>query len=218
MLSWSATAGAQPKPQYTVEDVAKSFVGTAPSDKGDDSEAVAAPAGAAGACESKGKVTGPDGLCYPANQSTAGFNLGRRVGQSAAARTVARPAPSPSRGAPVQLAHAFIQRDLQITFRAGSADLTDQGRANAEVFAKALKTVPQLADTHFELAGYTDSSGRRDKNIALSQQRADAVKAFLVGLGVDSARLAAQGYGATNFLPGMSSTASDNRRVVATKE
>ena len=212
-LSWSATQAADPQPQYTVQDVAKAFADKPAVAAGDADEA----APPAGACEAKGKVTGPDGLCYKANNATAGFNLGKKVSKPTpvAATPVVRRARA-SGGQ--QTASAGGQKDLQITFKVGSAELTEQGRANASVFAKALSVVPQLSGTRFQLAGYTDASGDKDKNLALSQRRADAVKSFLVQQGVDSARLTAQGYGAQNFLPGASSTSPQNRRVVAIKE
>ena len=219
-LSWSAVWAAAPQAQYTVEDLKKAFVDQPAAEaSGAEAGQSAQTQGATtsgGACESNGKVTGPDGLCYPANASTAGFNLGRRAPASGSAqgqgqaRIAARPIQ--------KIVHTTVRRDLLITFKQGSAELTDQGQANAKVFATALKEVPQLTEAHFLLSGYTDSTGAKSKNMALSQQRADAVKGFLMGLGVDGARLTAKGYGAHDFLPGIPSTSQDNRRVVATKE
>ncbi len=225
-LSWSAAWAAAPQAQYTVEDIKKTFAEPpAAETSGAESDQPAQATGSGtsnGACESNGKVTGPDGLCYPANASTAGFNLGRRTPSSASvkgqtqgqgqaqARVAARPIQ--------KVVHTTVRRDLLITFKQGSAELTDQGQANARVFATALKEVPQLTEAHFQLSGYTDSSGAKTKNMALAQQRADAVKGFLMGLGVDGARLSAKGYGARDFLPGIPSTSPENRRVVATKE
>jgi outer membrane protein OmpA-like peptidoglycan-associated protein len=209
MLATPAIANAQPaaptgsQPQYTVDDVAKAFA--PPPD-------AAAPA--PGSCESRGEVTGLDGLCERSKPPTAGFNLGRRV-----------EAPKPMAGghAPRPVVQAAVpapkvQHDLMITFKLGSAELTDQGRANAQVFARALTTVSRLSDAKFQLSGYTDSSGSGVRNLLLAQQRADAVKAFLVAQGVDGARLAAKGFGAQDFLPGLPSTAQENRRVVAIRE
>lgn len=217
-LSWSAALAAAPQAQYTVDDIKKAFADppaadTSGAESGQAPQAAAAGA-PSGACESSGKVTGPDGLCYPANASTAGFNLGRRVSKSASGQAQARVAARPIQ----KVVHTTVHRDLLITFKQGSAELTDQGQANAKVFATALKEVPQLIDARFQLTGYTDSTGAKSKNMELSQQRADAVKGFLMGLGVDGARLTAKGYGARDFLPGVPSTSPENRRVVATKE
>ena len=43
--------------------------------------------------------------------------------------------------------------------------------------------------------GHTDSTGSEAYNLSLSEQRADAVRSFLVGNGVDGARVLARGYG-----------------------
>ena len=47
------------------------------------------------------------------------------------------------------------------------------------------------------IAGHTDNVGKPEMNMKLSQDRADAVKAYLVEKGIDANRLNAAGYGAT---------------------
>jgi outer membrane protein OmpA-like peptidoglycan-associated protein len=65
------------------------------------------------------------------------------------------------------------------------------------------------------IEGHTDAVGTVEKNMTLSQGRANAVRDYLVGHGVPRANLTAKGYGPT--LP-LASNANDegrerNRRV-----
>ena len=101
-----------------------------------------------------------------------------------------------------------------ITFKVGSAELTDQGQAEAMSFAKALAT-PAISGTRFEIAGYTDASGSRDRNRALSQARAEAVRAFLVSQGIDRIRLDAKGFGSDDLAVPGNPRDPANRRVEA---
>lgn len=63
--------------------------------------------------------------------------------------------------------------------------------------------------------GYTDNSGSAAINKALSQKRADAVKAYLVGKGIAASRLMATGHGPTNPVADNSTEEgrNKNRRV-----
>jgi OOP family OmpA-OmpF porin len=67
------------------------------------------------------------------------------------------------------------------------------------VLQNAAKSIKQLAPgTVIEIAGYTDNSGDPAVNVALSQQRADAVRNVLIQAGVDPAMVVAKGYGSAN--------------------
>jgi len=66
-----------------------------------------------------------------------------------------------------------------------------------------------------ELAGHTDSEGDADKNLDLSQRRAEAVRNYLIQKGVPGNRLTAVGYGETQPVASNSSEKgkSLNRRT-----
>ncbi len=70
-------------------------------------------------------------------------------------------------------------------------------------------------DLKFEIDGHTDNSGISAHNMVLSQQRADAVKAQLINMGIDGSRLATKGFGDSKPI-GNNSTddgRANNRRV-----
>lgn len=212
ILASGAAFAAPPSAQYSPDDVVKTFAKPA-------QPAPPTPP-PAGECEKRGMVTGEDGVCEPV-KNERGFSLPTRASMSgtpAAAAKVKTPAPAhvqqASISAPRQALAPAPHRDLLITFKNNSAELTEQAKANAKVFAEALSN-PALAGVKFEIAGYTNSVGAADKNMTLSQQRADAVKSFLSGHGVDGSRITAKGYGANDFAVASDPAAAANRRVEA---
>jgi outer membrane protein OmpA-like peptidoglycan-associated protein len=121
--------------------------------------------------------------------------------------------------APVAMAegdtfHCGLGCDLKISFKSGSTVLTPESAAHLAKFAEALRDA-SMSRKRFEIAGHTDASGSPDKNLHLSQERADAVRTFLVVHGVPGTRLEAKGYGAEGLaLPGQPLDPR-NRRVEA---
>lgn len=77
-------------------------------------------------------------------------------------------------------------------FGSSSATLTATAYTVLRDVAAAMKADPRL---RLEIEGHTDMSGPADKNLPLSQERADIVRACLIELGVDPDRLVARGYG-----------------------
>lgn len=102
--------------------------------------------------------------------------------------------------------------DMRVNFALGSAEMTEQSRAEAREFAKALKS-PQLASMRFKVEGHTDASGERSLNVDLSKRRAQAVLDYLVAEGADGSKLIAVGYGFDRPRPGLAPKAAGNRRV-----
>jgi outer membrane protein OmpA-like peptidoglycan-associated protein len=81
---------------------------------------------------------------------------------------------------------AGIEFDLsKASIRAGSFGSLDEA-------AKILNEYPSL---RVEVAGHTDDTGARDYNVALSLERANAVKTYLVSQGIDAERILTRGAG-----------------------
>jgi len=85
----------------------------------------------------------------------------------------------------------------KVEFEVNSAKLTNEGMATVGKVAEVLKKYPKIV---IEIAGHTDSDGKADYNMRLSQQRVDEVKKELVGLKIDANRLKPVGYGETKPL------------------
>ena len=79
-----------------------------------------------------------------------------------------------------------------IEFESGKATLTDSGRSILDQMSVALLKVK---DKRVELIGHTDNAGARASNLALSQARAEAVKAYVIGKGVRAESVAVSGEG-----------------------
>ncbi len=80
----------------------------------------------------------------------------------------------------------------KITFAPGSADIEPEGRRTVSRIAAILKGCPEMA---VAVAAHSDSQGREEMNLELSQARADAVADALRGLRVTDQALIARGYG-----------------------
>jgi outer membrane protein OmpA-like peptidoglycan-associated protein len=122
------------------------------------------------------------------------------------------PAHHPRAAQVAQAAQPVSAGNILVTFALGSADLTAQGKANLRSAAAGLNS-DSLASVNFEIAGYTDASGSEIDNFFLSGRRADAVRDFLVGLGVRADRLSTAGYGSAHLAVPADPGSELNRRV-----
>jgi ompA family protein len=78
--------------------------------------------------------------------------------------------------------------------------LFDTGKAtikfeSAEILNQIINVLKKYPNSRFRIEGHTDSTGKKQKNIELSQNRADAVKIYLIQGGIASNRLESQGFG-----------------------
>ncbi len=88
-----------------------------------------------------------------------------------------------------------IERKLvlhSINFSSGKADILPISFAALDEVAKSLVA---YSEVKMEIRGYADAVGSESINLSLTQQRADAVRQYLAGAGVDLSRLRARGYG-----------------------
>lgn len=99
-----------------------------------------------------------------------------------------------------------------VQFQSGSAVLTPAGTAILDQMAAAIK---QINDPFIQIVGNTDNVGNHDANVLLSLQRAEAVKAYLVGQGIPAASLAVSGQGPDNPIASNDTDAgrARNRRI-----
>lgn len=93
-----------------------------------------------------------------------------------------------------------------VEFESGQTMLTPAGKTILDQMAGALQ---KLKDKKVEIIGHTDGSGLRASNLALSQARAEAVKVYLGGKGINQDLLSTSGQGPDR--PVASNDSSDGR-------
>jgi outer membrane protein OmpA-like peptidoglycan-associated protein len=79
-----------------------------------------------------------------------------------------------------------------VSFETGEAELKAEAMRRLYPLVTYLKEHP---NREVIIEGHTDSTGSADFNLQLSQQRADAVRDFLVSNGIDPDRIITRGYG-----------------------
>lgn len=86
----------------------------------------------------------------------------------------------------------LVHFESDVLFDVNSASLDSDGRSTLEDVAGVLEEYPKTA---IIVQGHTDSTGSEELNQALSERRANSVRAHLVSRGVDADRVAAVGMG-----------------------
>jgi len=107
---------------------------------------------------------------------------------------------------------------IKITFDSGlmfDVNKYDLRTASQENLTKLAAILNKYPDTNILVEGHTDSTGTREINMPLSENRAKAVANFLATLNVQSARFAVHGYGPDQPIGDNSSVEGrqQNRRV-----
>ena len=141
----------------------------------------------------------------------------------APAPMAARPAPAPApmaapmRPGVVAGTIADFQQNVgdKVLFGYDRSDLEDGGRSTLQKQAAWLQRFPTVVLT---IEGHADERGTREYNLALGARRAQAVRDYLVSLGVSGARIETISYGKERPLCVQSDDAcwTQNRRGVST--
>jgi OOP family OmpA-OmpF porin len=105
----------------------------------------------------------------------------------------APPPPPPPPPPPKVMAPTFVIDDVNFAY--DKSELRPTATDTLDRVAGELRGQP---DVHYEVAGFTDSSGSDAYNQSLSERRAGAVGDYLMGHGVDGGQLTMRGYGENN--------------------
>ncbi|WP_346837959.1 OmpA family protein [Microbulbifer sp. SAOS-129_SWC] len=102
---------------------------------------------------------------------------------------------------------------LRVDFEPGGFAPEMDSIGDVEALLVIMRDFPRL---RIAIEGHTDSAGDAQKNLKLSQWRADWVRSFLVERGIDAARIEAEGFGDTQPIADNSTPAGQekNRRLV----
>ena len=102
--------------------------------------------------------------------------------------------------------------DMTINFEFNSDQISASSQQTMATLATALAS-PQLEDRRFTVVGHTDAKGSAVYNRALSERRAEAVRAYLVAHGIAADRLVAEGKGESELINTRNPGSAQNRRV-----
>ncbi|PJJ11033.1 outer membrane protein OmpA-like peptidoglycan-associated protein [Flavobacterium sp. 1] len=106
----------------------------------------------------------------------------------------------------------LVLNENAVRFDLNKATLTSQAKANLD---KLIPVFNSYADTNIEIFGYTDSTGKADYNLTLSQKRAESVKTYLISKGLVASRFKTSGFGIADPIASNDTKEgqSQNRRV-----
>jgi len=103
-------------------------------------------------------------------------------------------------------------RFTNLNFASGSATIAGESGLEVDNLSSILKA---YEDIKVKVEGYTDSRGKAESNQALSQKRAEAVRARLVASGISESRISTEGFGAANPVASNDTAEgrAENRRI-----
>ena len=92
----------------------------------------------------------------------------------------------------------------------GVTKLSNKVKENLNLIVAFLKKYEEVS---VKINSYTDSTGSDEKNLEISQKRANNIKNYLVSQGIDESRIEAKGFGETNFINPIHPDSLINRRT-----
>lgn len=99
-----------------------------------------------------------------------------------------------------------------INFKSGSPEMTYESYPVLEPILNQLRQYPEVV---VEVRGHSDGVGNYAKNMQLSQQRAEAVRQYLLSKGIESERVRSAGFGSSSPIADNRTAAgrAQNRRI-----
>jgi len=119
----------------------------------------------------------------------------------------------PHETAPAHAAAPVRAVRQEIYFPVGADSVPDRFNSRLDRIVKRLQ---DNADVRLSVEGFADPTGNHDANMELSQRRAEAVRDYLVGAGIDASRIDVQAFGDTKLKYG--ATDGRNRRVMVSEQ
>jgi outer membrane protein OmpA-like peptidoglycan-associated protein len=102
----------------------------------------------------------------------------------------------------------FLERKILIYFKHNSNELPDE---SYKILNRIADFMVYSTSARISIKGYTDSTGAYSYNVSVSRFRANTIKTYLVGKGVDPADIKADGLGPENPI-GTNNTAEGRRK------
>jgi outer membrane protein OmpA-like peptidoglycan-associated protein len=161
-----------------------------------------------------GKLKGPAPRPAPQHPTEPAPGSAARETTATEAPAHATPtAPVPAANPEAVAGRAAPSIDLEVFFAYKSTAIGPEAASTLQPLGRALRD-PRLAGDTFLIAGHTDAKGGSEYNLALSQQRAEAVRRHLIAnFGIEGTRLIARGLGAQQLKRPDEPLSAANRRV-----
>lgn len=170
-----------------------------------------------GGCVYFGKHT--SGICNHVEEKKAMAPAPMKMAEPEPAPMV-KPEPAPMvepepEPAPVAKAEPVVKKIINLS---GVTFITNSNQLKSTSYLQLGESVRELnenPDVNVIVAGHTDSAGDAQYNLNLSERRAQAVREYLIGKGIDGSRLTARGFGESEPIATNETRAgrATNRRV-----